>query len=113
MSDDAPHSGLSVRYDLDTNTYQATFDSTNLDPSIAIVQVLASIRETDPASMEPVYETIDPNALDSLIRNRHPSRATGDLVIEFAYLEYSVTVKSYGVIEARPLTENPTVSEER
>lgn len=36
-------------------------------PSAAVVRVAASLRGTDPTAMVPLYETVDPDALDALV----------------------------------------------
>ncbi|SDR16497.1 HalOD1 output domain-containing protein [Natronobacterium texcoconense] len=95
---------VSVEYDRETNTYKATFDSTELAPSVAVVEAVAAIRGVEPLDVEPsLYEAIDPGALDALVRTQITSHRTGDCVVAFQYLEYEITVKSYGIIEIDPL----------
>jgi len=37
-------------------------------PSIAVVSAVADVTGTDPSELDPLYETIDPDALNSLFR---------------------------------------------
>lgn len=55
-------------------------------PSEAIVLGVAGLEELDPTTMPPLYERIDPEALDALFRDRSPGTVT------FEYAGYEVTV---------------------
>lgn len=63
-------------------------------PSTAVVKTVAAAEEwEDPATLtEPLYETIDPDALDALVE----SIGTG--WITFTYLGYEVTVDADGSV---------------
>jgi len=51
-------------------------------------------------SLDPLYETIDPGALDALFRDRTDDPpATG--TVEFVYCGYDVTVEAPGAITVR------------
>ncbi|NKE37961.1 hypothetical protein GWG54_19605 [Natronococcus sp. JC468] len=56
-------------------------------PSEAIVLGVAGLKELDPTTMPPLYERIDPEALDSLFHDRSPGTVT------FEYAGYEVTVR--------------------
>lgn len=58
-----------------------------------VVEAVADAKDVDPLDLEvPLYEAVDPDALDSLFR------ASDDLegVIEFTYYDYQVRVTAAG-----------------
>jgi hypothetical protein len=86
----------------DAHHYQAEADELL---SQAVVRAVAKISDRDSAGtnpddgadlFEPLYETIDPDALDALFRDADDEPRSG--VIEFAYSGYEVTVRSAGLV---------------
>lgn len=74
-------------------------------PSEAVVERIANREGVDPLELTPLYEAVDPDALDSLVTPDGGS-ASG-LRIEFSYHGYELRVTGEGVIhieeEAVPL----------
>ncbi|NUC72614.1 hypothetical protein HTZ84_09875 [Haloterrigena sp. SYSU A558-1] len=78
--------------------YQAEYDSTRDQPSLAVVAAVAAVDNSDPVEMNPLHNVIDTGALNELFsattsggqRNGH---------ISFSYEGYEVTVFSEGVIK--------------
>lgn len=54
--------------------------------SMAVIDLVARIEDTDPVALEPLYDAIDPDLLDSL------PDADGFTELEFSYQGYAVTV---------------------
>ncbi|WP_222916768.1 HalOD1 output domain-containing protein [Natrinema sp. SYSU A 869] len=54
--------------------------------SMAIIDLVAQTSDTDPVELQPLYDVIDPDLLDSL-----PGE-TGFTGLEFSYQGYTVTV---------------------
>lgn len=75
--------------------YRVTYDSDRATPSFAVVAVVSNITDTDPLALDPLYESIDPDALDALVAadNRLLSRLT------FQYSGYGITVGTDDVVE--------------
>jgi hypothetical protein len=70
--------------------------------STAVVMALAEVAGDDPAEVGmPLYDAIDPDALDNLFGDKHDGspRMGGEVV--FTILDYEVTVHSYGEIVVR------------
>jgi len=63
-----------------------------------IVVTLAETMGKDPLTMEPLYDVVDPNALDRLVES-----ASGQLKIEFSMADCTVTVHGDGKIVVTPL----------
>lgn len=106
MSREPLNTEISVQYDSETNTYNATFDGTEIKPSTAVVKVMASVCGTEPTNLDPLYNVIDPTKLDSLILQQVSGHPDGDCIIEVTYLGYKMTVKSYGIIAVEPFSDD-------
>lgn len=90
---------ISVVRDPETETYRARFGSRNVAPSIATVEVMARVCDTDTTELPPVAEVIEPEALDMICTPKPGRDRDGDRVVEFTYFDHVVRIKSYGVIE--------------
>lgn len=97
-----PAGDVSVEYDSERELYRATFDSSSIGPIIAVTEVMADVCETDPLELEPLYYSIETDALEVLTDKYGPGQREGDSQIHFVYENHEVTVKSYGVIEVQP-----------
>lgn len=62
-------------------------------PSTTVVRSVAAAERVDPPNVpDPLYDSIDPDALDALVAS------TEDVTIEFSYLGYAVTVDGDGTV---------------
>ena len=52
-------------YDPNTDTYVGTFNVESA--SIAVTEALSTIRHCSPTGLEPLYSSVDPDALDRLV----------------------------------------------
>jgi len=59
VTDDGP------TYDPKTDTYVGMFDTESA--SIAVMEALASVRHCEPTELDPLYSSVDPDALDRLV----------------------------------------------
>jgi len=94
-----------VSHDPATDTYWGTFDGAAIAPSIAVVETVAAALDTDPTSLNPLYDVVDPGALDGLYSG---ATADGDRTaptVEFTYHGHRVTVTGPGTVEVRPLDD--------
>jgi len=92
--------GVPVDYDPETGTYRARFDSETVTPSVAVIGAIADIRDADPERLDPLYEAIDPDALDRVV-TAVPTEE--DRSVTFDYGGYEVTVSNGGIVDIRPL----------
>lgn len=65
--------------------------------SQAVVATVAELTDRDPTAMDPLYDWIDPDALDDLFE-RPSSRAT--VCVSFRYLDCIVAVTNEGFVHA-------------
>lgn len=90
----------SVEYDPETGSYTAEFDSESRQPSHAVLEVMSHAIDADYVDLDPLYDAIDPHALDTICRTPgayHPC------TVQFAYAGHCVTVTRRGEVEVEPL----------
>lgn len=91
-----------VEYDPETNTYRVIHDWTD-DISLSTAVILA-IEEVLPgeASPEPLFDVVDPDALDAIFRSRSDDAPHRRDRVRFTISDHRVTVYAYGLIEVEP-----------
>lgn len=52
-------------YNPNTDTYIGTFEEASA--SLAVTEALATVRHCEPTELEPLYRSVDPDALDRLV----------------------------------------------
>lgn len=60
--------------------------------SIAVIDAISAISGTDPTELPPLYERVDPDALNALFDSRN-GHGDSDLQVEFSYNGFEVTVQ--------------------
>ncbi|MFC7137149.1 HalOD1 output domain-containing protein [Halobaculum litoreum] len=88
----------------DAEVQYSTFDPTVGEISVDVARAVAEATDRDPATMEPLANAIDPDALDAVVGSGRPS-ATHWAEVTFEYLECKVTVCSDGVLTLAPRTD--------
>ncbi len=63
-------------------------------PSTEIIRKIAAVTGEEPTELPPIYDTIDPEALDKIVN----SVASEDFEIEFVYGDYRVMIDETGVV---------------
>ena len=66
--------------------------------STTVVTAVAKAADTDPTSLPPLYEAIDPDALDKLLGGGLGSSGSQDGYLTFTYADHSITVHADGEI---------------
>ena len=89
-----------IEYNPESATVRTQFDQQKTPPSMAVIATLVEATGLDPEEIDPLHSTIDPDALDSLVRVRN--RTDGDSHVSFTHESHSVTVQSYGVVTITP-----------
>lgn len=93
-----PSEDVSVEYDPETGEYTATFDPRTVDASIAVIEATATVRRAASDRHAPLFEVIDPDALDRLCSGRD-----SDTFVEFTYLDHRIRVRDEGTISVVPI----------
>lgn len=93
-----------LEFDVESEYFQATYDSTRDSTSLAVVAVVATAIGKDPLALSPLQAVIDTDALDKLTTESATGSGPCDS-ISFRYEGFEMTVTSEGVIEATPSQE--------
>lgn len=76
------------------------YDWTEIPPSMAVVEAVADAAGRDATAIDPLYECLDPDALNLLVgSNGRPM--DGDTTISFHFGDYRVTVADDGGVVVR------------
>ncbi len=70
--------------------------------STAVVEALANANDVDPLELDPLYEAVDPDALDSLFSTTDGSSRTHHGKVQFTTNGYEVEVTSTGRVHLTP-----------
>lgn len=82
-------------------------DQTQADRlSSRVIEAVAAEQDRDPIALSPLYEVIDPDALDQLFQNGH-----GPGSVAFVYEQHHVMITSDGDVQLAPAHEEPAMSE--
>lgn len=98
MTDANQPGELDVEYDPERDCYTGSFDVTETEPSVAVVQAVAEVAHRDPLDLEPLYRSVDTDALDAIVTDAGDS----NLSVSFDVEEFDVTVRGDASIEVRP-----------
>jgi hypothetical protein len=99
MPEDALPSG-DVEYDRQTDTYRTRYDWASNRPSTAAVHTVAAVGGEEPTEMPPLFEWVDPDALDRLF-DPESGVPSDSLEVSFRYRSYDVSVRGDGVLAVR------------
>ncbi len=85
--------------------YVTTFDpDTGERASEGVVSAVAALASTSPVELKPLYETVEPDALDSLVEHARRADNAGTHELWFVYEGYDVSVRSDGQIRIHDST---------
>ena len=92
-----------VEFDVDERVYRAEYDPAETAPSVAVVDLVERVRGGESTrDLPPLYEIVDPDALDSLLESRANRSGRSRRSVSFRYGDAKVTVTSDGRIAVRP-----------
>lgn len=83
---------------------RAEFDWSSRSPSRAVVEAVAIAANAEPTALDPLYDSVDPDALDALVRPGGIGSEDGDVTVEFELAGHDVRVHSAGVVVVSPAT---------
>lgn len=86
-------------------TIQTEFDWDSVAPSTAVIETVSIAANTDPSTIEPLYRSVDPDALDDLVRSDGTTSTNSATTVSFTFVEYEVSVQSNGTVAVRPIDE--------
>lgn len=68
-------------------------------PSEAVVDAVAEAEGADPTTLPPLFDAVDPDALDSLFETTSVAPAASTAQVTFSYAGYEVTVEADGAVD--------------
>ena len=83
---------------------RAEFDWGTVSPSVAVVEAVAVASDREPTAVEPLVETVDPDALNALVAAGGETCST----VTFEFIGHDVAVQSNGVVLVGPPTTGQT-----
>lgn len=86
-----------------SNAIRTEFDWSVVPPSTAIVETVAARSGREPTTMNPIYDTVDTDAIDALIRSAERGASKEETSISFEFADHDVTVRSDGSVVVRPV----------
>lgn len=87
-------------------TVQAEFDWDSVEPSTAVVETISVAANADPSTIKPLYGSIDPDALDELVRSNRTGSADTATTVSFTFAGHEVTLYSNGTVVVRPIGDD-------
>jgi hypothetical protein len=80
---------------------RAQFDWASTAPSTAVIETLAVALDREGTTLDPLYESVDPDALDALVHSTGPSTNGDTVTVSFVFAEQQVTVHGTGEVIVR------------
>ena len=81
-----------------------TFDPADSRPSEAVVTAVATQLEADPVELSPLYDVVNPDALDDLVEHAQRTETGETQLVWFTYEGFDVGVRSDGQVRIRDAT---------
>jgi hypothetical protein len=79
------------------------FDWTERKPSAAVVDVVATAVGAAPTEIEPLYNAVDPDALDRMVVDPVGDRDTAAVEVSFTFADRKVIVEGAGAVIVEPV----------
>lgn len=79
-----------------TPVYETCYEGEN-EPLVAVVEALASVKDVEPLEMEPLYNTIDVDAVNRLFGD-HDDSSEPTLALSFSVDGWNIFVRDDGLI---------------
>lgn len=86
----------SIEYRPEADVHRAFYDAGTVRPSTVIIVVVSAVEDADPLDIEPIYSSVDLDALDMLLDTH--ARSDETTLVRFSVQGRDVTVSSQGAI---------------
>lgn len=77
------------------------YDWSSTAPSTAVVETVAVAANTQPTELDPLYDSVDPDAVDTLMRS-DGSQPDGEITVCFSFADHHVTMYDGGTVVVEP-----------
>lgn len=99
----------SMTFEPATNTYRIRHDWQSHEPiSAAVIRAVAIVTNTSPTDFDPLFEAVDPDALNRLFNGASGDSPSDTSWVSFQFNDCKVQVYATGAIEITPTDDvNP------
>lgn len=80
---------------------RAQYEWSSTSPSAAVIETVAVAVDRDPTTIAPLYESVDPDALDAVVQSDGGPTNTDTVTVTFVFADRQVTVHSTGEVVVR------------
>ena len=102
MTDDPKRSADEDESDVTADPIRVQYDWSSTPPSTAVIETVAIAVDREPTTLEPLYESLDSEALDTLVQPTSSASSDAETVtISFSFADQYVTVRSCGDVIVR------------
>ena len=101
-----PGHGDKIEYHPETNSHRVKYSPAAEVPSEVVVMALEAITNRSTDELDPLYDAIDPDALDGLFHSAGTSSLQDGTNVKFHYNGFGVHVRSSGIITVQPVDES-------
>lgn len=88
------------------DSISAAYDWSTTSPTAAVVETVAAVTGREPTQLDPLFDSLDPEALDALVRSNGRGPNESDVTVAFAFAGHDVRVSGRGVA-VRPDAKRP------
>lgn len=106
MTDNNNEAEQDVGFDAQTGTYRVSYEYSTNPPTYTLITTVSAVSGDPPQSLEPLHDTIDTDALNTLFDSNAEGQLLGDGWLMFEYEGFEVTFYSDGTLELRPSEES-------
>lgn len=91
-----------TRVGLRDETVRTDWDWSAVTPSEAVIDTLSMVRNRGPLETDPLYDAIDPDALNAMFRTRGSERAENGVTVSFTSNGLRIVVRDTGEVRVTP-----------
>jgi len=84
-------------------TVRARYEWSSTLPSIAVIETVAIAVNREPTTIEPLYDSVDPDALDVLMQSNEAPADADPVTVSFGFAGRLVAVYGTGEVVVRPV----------
>lgn len=78
--------------------FETAFDWSETTPSNAVVETISAVSSREPTALTPLYESIDPDALDMLVQSTDEKDYVESVNISFTFDDVYISVYGSGKV---------------
>lgn len=101
MTDESRRSPAGEEAGAASGAVRSQYDWSSTPPSVAVAETVAVAVDREPTAIEPLYESVDPDALDALVRSNEEPSAADTVAVSFDVAGRRVTVHGTGEVVVR------------